>query len=620
MRNTSLLLTLGLLGCVATTPPPPAAPAPTPKGPDVSWGAGDPAYAIRPAEYSGSERKGYYVTMRDGVKIAVDVWLPVGLPAGTKIPAILEQTRYFRSAIVKADPTGPCRPPFKSTIDLFVTRGYAHVLVDARGSGASFGTRKTEYSDDEVRDGGEIVDWIVKQPWSDGKVGALGQSYTGTTAEMLLRNRHPAVKAVLPTFSGYDFYSEILFPGGVKSTFGQWWGDFVAGLDRNAPDLLPKVAGVCPVDEDKDGSQLRAALAQHLQNYSVPDYVKAVKYRDDVYRGVSGEASSPFRYQKEIDAANTPVYAIVGWWDSGYQISAIRRFLNSRTGKHHVLIGPWNHGAHSYSAPGVHQATPSGFNLPEEKLRYFEYHLKGIDAGFSSAPAIRYWTSGANRWQGTERWPPAGSRAVTWHFTDGHGLAAQPGAPGSDAHASDGTATAGPNNRWAAAIDIKPVFYPDRAAADAQLLTYTSAPLAEDLEVTGDPVAHVYLAVEETDADVIVYLEEVTAAGAVHYVTEGVLRASHRKPGKLPFKTPGAVHSDRRADVLPVVPGKPMRLDITLLPLSHVFKAGNRIRVALASADRAQFVEHPVRAARWTVFRTAARASRIELPVVAPSR
>jgi putative CocE/NonD family hydrolase len=619
MNKITLFAALAVLGGCAANPPAPSAatpaPTPAPKGPDISWGANDPAFALRPAEYAGSERKSYYLTMRDGVKIAIDVWLPIGLQPGKRLPTILEQTRYFRSAIVKSDPTGPCRPPFKSTLDLFVTHGYAYVLVDVRGSGASFGTRPTEYSDDEVKDGGEIVDWIVKRGWSDGKVGGLGQSYTGTTAEMLLRNRHPAVKAILPTFSGYDFYSEILFPGGIRSVFGKWWGELVAGLDHNKPDLMPKIAGVCPVDADTDRSQLRAAMAEHTRNIDVAAFVENIRFRDDAYAGQRGDGSSAFHFQKEIDAADRPLYAIVGWYDSGYQISAIRRFLTSRSGKHHVLIGPWNHGAHAYYAPGVRQAVPTGFNLPEEKLRYFDYQLKGIDAGFSSAPPIRYYTTGSNRWQATDRWPPAGTKQVTWYFDEAGSLSnAAPKNHGSDVHAHDGTADAGKNSRWSAALNIQPVFYPDRAAQDAKLLTYTSAPLAEDLEVTGDPVAHVHLSVAGTDADVIVYLEEVTASGEVNYVTEGLLRASHRKLGKLPFKTPEPVHSDRRADALEVVPGKSTQLDIGLLPLSHVFKAGSRIRVALASADRSAFNENPVAPSKWTVLR-GVKASRIELPV-----
>ncbi len=210
-----LLLSLLLVACSSTpVAPPPAAPG---VASDASWSQ----TPVRPAEYTGMERRSHYVTMRDGVRLAVDVWLPTGLKAGTKLPTILEQTRYYRSSIIKADPNGACRPAGKATLNMLVTHGYAYVVVDTRGSGASFGTRSAEYSPAEIKDGAQIVDWIVRQDWSDGRVGAQGQSYTGTTAEMLLRNHHPAVKAVSPTFSGYDFYTEILFPGGIRSTFAQ---------------------------------------------------------------------------------------------------------------------------------------------------------------------------------------------------------------------------------------------------------------------------------------------------------------------------------------------------------------------------------------------------------------
>ena len=107
----------------------------------------------------------------------------------------------------------------------FVTSGYAWVDVDVRGTGASYGSRFSEWSPDEIRDGAEVVDWIVSQPWSDGKVGALGSSYGGAAAEFLLVNRHPAVRAIAPRFALFDAYPDIAFPGGIHATwFTETWG------------------------------------------------------------------------------------------------------------------------------------------------------------------------------------------------------------------------------------------------------------------------------------------------------------------------------------------------------------------------------------------------------------
>ncbi len=327
-------------------------------------------------------------------------------------------------------------------------------------------------------------------------------------------------------------------------------------------------------------------------------------YTDDAAQGVALDASSLWHFQKEIDAANVPLYGITGWYDSGYTLGALRRFQNSTSPHKRLLIGPWNHGARFYYAPGVRAATPSAFDMPAEKLRFFDSVLKGVDAGFSSAPPIRYFTTGSSQWHSADQWPPLDSRVRAWHF-DGNGVLTTDASieSGTDEFTGDGSADSGAGNRWRATMGPSAVFYPDRAQADAKLLTYTSAPLATDLEVTGDPVAHVFLSTSDPDADVIVYLEEVTADGQVNYVTEGELRASHRL-------------SHRRADALSVKPDETMDLAITLLPMSHTFRAGNRIRIAIADADRAQFVERQPTAARWTVMRSAATPSRIELPVM----
>ena len=232
----------------------------------ATWVRPDAAQATAPA-YPDMDRRSVYVRMRDGVRLAADIWLPKGLAPGLTLPTILEQTRYYRSATVKTDASGACHPAGLAALKTFVTHGYAYVVVDVRGTGASFGSRAGEYSDAEVKDGTELVDWIVRQPWSDGKIGATGQSYVGTTAELLLRNHKTAVKAVMPTFSGYDFYSEIAQPGGIQNTaFDEHWPAGNHALDVGEPLQPTPIVGVCPVDADTDRSLLKTAIAQHAGN------------------------------------------------------------------------------------------------------------------------------------------------------------------------------------------------------------------------------------------------------------------------------------------------------------------------------------------------------------------
>lgn len=154
-----------------------------------------------------------HIPMRDGVRIAVDVWLPDGTEDGALLPTMIRATRYWRArGFVDSPLDGDSN---FDEAERWNAAGYALVLVDGRGSGASFGIRRFELAEDEVRDYGEVADWIVSQPWSNGRVGAYGVSYAGNTAEMLAVNRHPAVKSVAPLFNDFDNFGHLVFPGGV---------------------------------------------------------------------------------------------------------------------------------------------------------------------------------------------------------------------------------------------------------------------------------------------------------------------------------------------------------------------------------------------------------------------
>ena len=184
-------------------------------------------------------RTSHYLTMRDGVRVAVDLHLPAAqsMPLAT----ILHQTRYFRGVHVHKrlfKGLESALEQVNTTRRRFLEAGFAWVDVDARGSGASFGTRPCPWSPDETEDGGEIVDWITRQPWSNGRVGATGVSYAGTAAEMLLLCRHPAVKAIAPRFSLFDVYTDVMAPGGVPLRwFTDNWKRVNDSLDANTYDV-----------------------------------------------------------------------------------------------------------------------------------------------------------------------------------------------------------------------------------------------------------------------------------------------------------------------------------------------------------------------------------------------
>lgn len=134
-----------------------------------------------------------YVPMRDGVRIAIDVLLPKGLRDDQKVPALFKISRFGRASVDGS---------ISDEDRFWVQHGFARVLIDERGTGASFGTSR--YGTDTIPDLHDIVDWVVKQPWSNGRVGAIGVSVEGTASELLAATNHPAVRAVAPWFSDYN--------------------------------------------------------------------------------------------------------------------------------------------------------------------------------------------------------------------------------------------------------------------------------------------------------------------------------------------------------------------------------------------------------------------------------
>ena len=145
------------------------------------------------------------------------------------------------------------------------------------------------WSDAEVGDGGELVDWIVRQPWSSGVVGALGDSYDGTAAELLLANGRPAVRAVAPRFALFDGYTDIAFPGGVPLVwFTDTWGRFNDAIDRGElwsafPWWVPLfISGPRPVDGPEGAAGVAAAQRAHAANFDVARAARQVEFRDDV--------------------------------------------------------------------------------------------------------------------------------------------------------------------------------------------------------------------------------------------------------------------------------------------------------------------------------------------------
>ncbi len=587
-----------------------------------------------PAPYPRNQS--FYVEMRDGVRIAIDVWLPDGATAQSRLPTIMRATRYWRARDVQ-DGTWQDDRNFAEA-EKFNGAGFALVLVDARGSGASFGFRPFELAEEEVRDYDEIADWIVDQPWSNQRVGAYGVSYAGNTTEMLAVNRNPAVKALAPLFNDFDNFGHLVFPGGLLTIgFLQGWSDSVGRMDRNDICALSDVTGqqctalkerslgVKAVDSDRDRSLLAAAVAEHVKNTVPYDAALEYEFRDDPFGQGGpnvGYRRSPAGHLAEIEASQVPMFVRAGWLDAATVNGTLGRFATISNSQQ-VYIGPWDHGARNDADPFRPADTPVSPTRDEqdrELLNFFDNLLKEEGKGVLKH-SLSYYTMGAGTWTETDKWPPDGFESQDWFFGAQGTLnrIRSMSRRGSDSYRVDFAATTGRTNRWFTNGGAGDVVYPDRAEEDKKLLTYTSAPMEQDMEITGHPLVTLFLTSTESDGALIVYLEDVAPDGRVTYITEGQLRAVMRKTTEEEplYKKFGPHRSERRDDASPLVPGEMAELTFDLWATSVLIKQGHRIRVAITGADKDSFLRYPRDGSVpvLTIQRNAVIGSKIVLPM-----
>lgn len=504
-----------------------------------------------------------YVTMRDGVRIAVSVTRPAidGKPAPGRFPVIWHGSLDIRSPngkggkIVEDGTFGAFQGRYG--MGSIVGHGYALVTIARRGSGASFGKRRGYQDRNEAYDAYEINEWAARQPWSSGKTAIYGCSNTGEAVLHAMTVLPPSLKAV---FSGCFNWNK--FDGFTRGGMIANWG---TGPTRTLEEDMKST----PVDGDTGLKLLRAAAEEHQGASNLFDLMVSMPYRDSfsplTFSRFWGEGSVS-SYKPQLDSSKVATYIMGGWYDDFRQQGLISQANLPNRPK--VIIGPWTH----CSTKGYEEL------VANEVLRFFDEQLKGIDTGSAGDAPIHYFTVNAPEgtgWRAAASFPLPGTQARTFHLGGGSLLAAKPGKTAATAFTVKREGKC-PGNDGAAA---QPCHIAGNGAS-------WSMPVAADTEITGHPLADLWIVSDAADEHVFAYLEDVAPDGTVTVVTEGRLKASIRKTSEAPWNTLGLPwQRGFEEDAQPLKAGEPARLQFAMLPASWVFRKGHRLQITVTGWD-----------------------------------
>lgn len=568
------------------------------------------------------------VPMRDGVELSADLYLPqdAGRPAAPgspvqRYPAILLRTPYLKTS----------REAFELGA-YFASHGYVVVWMDVRGRGDSDG-RFVPYRHDG-QDGYDAIEWCARQPWCDGNVGTMGGSYLARIQWLTAVLRPPHLRAMITLVSPSDPFVEV--PTGTEGPMHICWRHLVSGR---------VVQNLEVVDWMKVYEHLPLLTMDEALGRSLPDWREALSHPtlDDYWK--------PICYQDKFHEVDVPVLHISGWYDDE-QIGTLRNFIgmtrNGRTAAaraaQKLLMGPWTHQVNKERKIGEIDFGPQAIiDLRQYELRWFDYWLKGIDTGIMREPPVRIFVMGVNRWRDENEWPLARTQWTRYYlhsrgransrFGDGW-LSTDPPAGAARRHGPpplEPEPVAAPEPPDCYLYDpSRPVPFitdptssqiggPDDYSAVERrddVLVYTSAPLEEDLEVTGPVQVELYASSSAVDTDFTAKLLDVWPNGFAQRLVDGIVRARYREG------------FDREVFL---EPGRIYRFNIDLWNTSHVFRRGHAIRLEISSSafpkyDRNLNTGGPIATetrmivAEQRIYHDPEHPSCVILPVIPPGR
>lgn len=543
---------------------------------------------------------------RDGVTLRADIFRPRD-PG--KYPVILLRTPYNKYTNINEGFNG-------------AARGYVFIIQDCRGREASEGEwYPFKY---EVQDGYDAIEWAASLPYSNGKVGLFGGSYPGAAQMLAAISSAPHLVAIFPEITGSNYYAHWAYQGGAfMQGLAQAWAG-VLSLNE-ATRLMSGSAQISywdlkapPMDYRMIDTELAKGVAQYYRDWLAhPTY-------DDYWKQWSIE--------EHHEKVHVPALHVAAWYDI-FQDGGIRNYLGikqrggteaARQGQRLVIV-PGGHAGWGTKIGEIEFGPGAKFSTWDLAMRWFDWHLKGIDDGISTEKPVKIFIMGENVFREEEEWPL--SRAVSTRLflrSDGEAnsltgngrlsFEAPAGPERSDTYVYDPSNPVPTHGGAVLGIPFSPAGPYDQRKVEARpdVLVYTTEALEQAVEVTGPVSLELYVSSTAFDTDIVGKLVDVYPDGRAINLCEGILRLRYRDS----FEKPELLK-----------PGQVYRINVDLWSTANVFLPGHKIRLEVSSSSFPRFSRNlntgdnsessrNFLKANNTVFHDQLRPSALVLPII----
>jgi putative CocE/NonD family hydrolase len=534
------------------------------------------------------------VPMRDGVTLSADVYRP---DTRSKVPIILVRTPYDNGVASHV-----------AAGKLWAKRGYAYVVQDVRGRGESDGTFYPMVT--EANDGYDTIEWLAKQPWSNGKVGMMGGSYLGWVQVYAATLKPPALKTIIPIVTPPDPDRNFPVQFGAYSPATLSWLAAISGKtmqDISQHDLRAAYSRLPLYDADSLLGRTLTAWRDWLDHPTRDDYWKQQAY------------------QEQLRESKIPMFHISGWYDD-VLVGTTENVVNlAGNPNQFLMVGPWGHGINKSRKIGAIDFGPHAIvNLDSLYLRWFDRWLRDVPNGAERDAKVRIFRMGDNTWQDEEAWPPRRTRFVRFYLSSGGNANSRFGDGVLDTLPPP--ANSPPDKYRADPMDPYPFITDDafsqiggpddysKVEERKDVLVYTTAPLEERMDVCGPLTVSLFAASSAKDADFATKVIAVRPDGFALRLNDGIVRARFRKGmDREVLLEPGKVEEykvDNWATCMRLEAGWRLRLEVA----SHAFpKFDRNMQTGGPIGKEAKGV-----VAEHTVYHDRERGSFLLVPVLPP--